>query len=604
MNNDMAKLMSVPIIMFLILFDPAIAWAHIPVDWAYYLTGPDNLNGTMSIVQTTIPQGKILSSVTQLKRGVVGSDNLHSRLLIHSDGSTISYVQRSFAGRREIYSLQLHVLGRKITGAINQNGQTNALHYKIHGANPRVYIMGNNLLNGVQALLDSLKGDSVQKEVVLYPMKGEWYRAILKPGRVRKWNTVRPISAIPVQLKLQSGGVTVSHLTLWCTPQQHFLLAMKEGPILITRSELPPSIVPQKTNVNQMKAFFTQSAGKIFVVHTHITTLGRSMLGTLTVPTNRSILGSILLIPGSGPTNRDGNNPYGLHDYIYKQLAYDLAKKGYAMLRYNKASISPATEKRPPSLSLKLYAEDAATWFVWMKKQKELRNSKFYLIGHSAGGVVALYAISMGLIHPYKLVLLACPGVRLGKILTSQMKYQAAIRNAPESEIKNINKNVKTLLFYIHSEHGETLKLNAGFMKKFPVSSFFTQTGILPLLKSEFAINPAHLIKQVRVPTLIVQGEKDIQVLPMNGTKLHEANLQYTRLLCLPNLSHDLTEVKNVNQVLNPAPPGTPLYSQLISVIADFLSTEPQRNLKETKCKNIYSTNDHIWMNKKSSGEL
>ncbi len=595
-NNDMAKLTSVLLIVFLILFDPAIACAGKSVEWVYHLTGPNDLNGTMSVVQ----RGKTLLSDTELQRGLVDIINLHSRLLRHPDGTTISYIQQEFSDKKKIYSLRLDVRGHKITGEIDRNEDKYTLHYLINGDKHGVYIMGNNLLNGVQALLASLKGNSVKKDLVLYPMKSEWYRTILKPGRIIRWNTLHPISAIPVQVKFQSRGVTVYRLTVWCTPKKHILLAMKEGAISIYRSDLTATIIRRMANVNQvsyMKVnqnhFLNKKAGNLSIIHAHIDILGRSMLGTLTLPKNRSIIGSILFIPGSGPTNKEGNNPYGMHDYIYKQLAYDLAEKGYAMLRYNKASISPATEKQPPLLSLKLYAEDAAAWFAWMKEQKALLNTKMYLFGHSAGGIVALYTVSTGLIHPNKLVLLESPGVPLKNVLTSQLKLQAEFHNAPESQIKSFSENIKVLSHYIYTEHSKTLQLPPDLLSKFPLASSFTQPDILPLLKSEFFINPVVLIKQVKIPTLIVQGEKDTQVLPMNGNKLHAANPEHSTLMCLPNLSHDLTDVTSLEQLLNPEPQGQPLDRHMISGIADYLSRGPQLHLTEAQCVSNYSGDGH-----------
>jgi len=298
--------------------------------------------------------------------------------------------------------------------------------------------------------------------------------------------------------------------------------------------------------------------------------MGRDMAGVLTIPRFGPIYGAILLIGGSGPTNMDGNNPLGLHDYIYKQLAYDFAANGYAMLRYNKASISPAVEINPPALTLQSYAEDAAAWFSLMEKQSSLHHLPMVLMGHSEGGLVALYAVHHGLIDPQKMVLLECPGAPLGKVVSSQMTYQAILRGENTSLIHQINKNVSILVNHIRKDKGDTLHFKDEFLRQFPLAEVFTQPGILPLLKSEFLANPERLIKGINIPTLIIQGDRDVQVLPWNGKRLQDANPGFATLLYINKMSHDLTMVSS-GDMLHPAPPGRRLDPVMIKSVISYL---------------------------------
>lgn len=562
---------------FFMLLSPVIAWAHALQAWEYHLSGPEGVSGTMTLRQQALLQGTLFSSKTELRQGLAQLEVLHSHILVQEEGNALSYDEQATSKGKELYSLHLQVRGRQITGTINRNGHTEPFHYHIDGPTPRVYLMGNSLLNGVQGLLYSLKGAGKQSKTVLFPAQGTWFRAVLQPEKLQRWNegSGHSIPVLPVKVAMEQNGHMVTSLQLWCTPKRHLLLAEKQGRVYIRRINFPATVAePAKLTGNpRLEAFFQGKAAQVTLRHLHLAAVGRKMAGILTLPRQLVVRGSILLIPGSGPTNANGNNPLGLHDDIYKQLAYELAEHGYAMLRYDKPSISPATTTHPPGLTLRRYAEAAAAWFSWLKKQKDLQNTQMIVMGHSAGGVVALYGIDAGLLHPDKLVLLESPGASLGKVLFSQMQYQAKLRGASESDQNAIKQNVNQLVASIKSGNGETLRLPEEFLKRFPLATAFTQSGFLPLFKSEFAAEPQQLMKAVRIPTLIIQGGEDIQVLPWNGNRLHDANPSHTRLAYIPHLSHDLTMASNDQERLDPAPPGRLLDDRMILDIAKFLST-------------------------------
>jgi predicted dienelactone hydrolase len=61
--------------------------------------------------------------------------------------------------------------------------------------------------------------------------------------------------------------------------------------------------------------------------------------GTLLVPQTTKPMPVVLIIAGSGPTDRDGNNPLGVKAQSYKLLAEGLAKNQIASLRYDKRGL-------------------------------------------------------------------------------------------------------------------------------------------------------------------------------------------------------------------------------------------------------------------------
>ena len=56
---------------------------------------------------------------------------------------------------------------------------------------------------------------------------------------------------------------------------------------------------------------------------------------TLNTPNGGSDV-AVLIVAGSGPTDRNGNSGQGLNSYAYKMLSDELIKGGVAVLRYDK----------------------------------------------------------------------------------------------------------------------------------------------------------------------------------------------------------------------------------------------------------------------------
>ena len=72
----------------------------------------------------------------------------------------------------------------------------------------------------------------------------------------------------------------------------------------------------------------------------------------------------VLIIPGSGPTDRDGNNPLGVKAAPYRLLAEALAENGVSTLRADKRGLfgSKAAIANPSDVTIADYASDAHQW--------------------------------------------------------------------------------------------------------------------------------------------------------------------------------------------------------------------------------------------------
>ncbi len=534
--------------------------------WHYQFQGPDSIHGDMTLSVQKSASDRIIAATTTLRQGAETIADITSDLQSHQNGSVIAYTENG-TGMGGAHSITLQLHGMTITGSLKKGSHIRALHARITGADPLVYILGNNLLNSLQAMLFGLNGNHPTHERVFMPLADRWFSAVLTPGKAQRWHEgAQPLMAIPVRITLDGAPL----LMLWCSPKHHDLLAMNQGPVSVTRKGFEDTALQAKPRTH-LDAFFAAQGNDVQLSNTHQVALGRNMLGVLSLPRTQKLRGAILLIPGSGPTNADGNTPLLPGDYIYKQLAYDLADHGYAMLRYNKPSISPAIEQHPPWLTLRGYAQAAAVWFSWMSKQKQFHHLPLVLMGHSEGGLIASYAVAHGLINPAQLVLLEAPGAPLANILATQMAYQARLAHKSLARIKIIKSDVNKLRQYILKAKGNTLQLPASFLKAFPFAHVFCQHNTLPLFKSEFSADPTNLIKMVRVPTLVIQGGNDIQVLPWNGKRLESANRKYVTLHAIPTMSHLLTAVHTKNTMINPAPPGKRLDRVMIGDLVGYL---------------------------------
>ena len=129
----------------------------------------------------------------------------------------------------------------------------------------------------------------------------------------------------------------------------------------------------------------------------------------------------VLLIAGSGPTDRDGNNS-GMKNNSLKMLAQELSKNGIASLRYDKRGIGSSRNAGPKEADLRFdnYVDDARGWILYLKN--ELKFNKIIVIGHSEGSLIGMIASQNKNVN--KFVSVAGAGQAADKILREQLKNQ------------------------------------------------------------------------------------------------------------------------------------------------------------------------------------
>ena len=125
---------------------------------------------------------------------------------------------------------------------------------------------------------------------------------------------------------------------------------------------------------------------------------GAPLQGTLVLPARRVGPGpALLLVQGSGPTDRDGNQPPALTTDLLSQLAGILAGFGIASLRYDKRGMhaNAASLPREPAalrefMRFEHVVDDAAAMLAALRKRPEIDPAQAGLFGHSEGGSIGL----------------------------------------------------------------------------------------------------------------------------------------------------------------------------------------------------------------------
>jgi len=277
--------------------------------------------------------------------------------------------------------------------------------------------------------------------------------------------------------------------------------------------------------------------------------------GTLTMPEDASgKIPVVLIIAGSGPTDRNGNSPQlQLRTNAYLELAEGLGKNGIASVRYDKRMVGASqTGNKESDLRFEDYVDDAVGLIQMLSSDE--RFSKVIVLGHSEGSLVGMLACHDEPIKGY--ISIAGAGERADKILTEQMK----------SKSETQQQHFKALL--------DTLKKGKTIDNIDPGLWFIARPTIQKYLMSWCRYDPQHEIKAVKVPALIIQGTTDLQVSTTNAEKLKKGKSD-AQLVIIPNMNHIMKEApadhdQNLATYNNP---DLPLKTELVSDIVKFINS-------------------------------
>ncbi|MBR0551111.1 alpha/beta fold hydrolase [Sphingomonadaceae bacterium LXI357] len=269
-----------------------------------------------------------------------------------------------------------------------------------------------------------------------------------------------------------------------------------------------------------------------------------------------------LIIPGSGPTDRDGNSPMGVRAGSLKLLAQGLAARGISSVRIDKRGMfgSKAAIADANKVTIGAYVDDVASWVSRIRDRTGA--PCVWVIGHSEGALVAL-AAGQKLDHLCGLVSLEGAGRPIGEVMREQLRSNPAAAAIVPDAMKAIDS----------LEAGRTVDVSG----MSPVVARMFNPAVQDYEIDLFHYDPARLAAKYDGPLLIVWGTRDIQVTKPDFDALTAAQ-PGAGTLVIPDMNHVLKSVASDARAANLATYANsdlPLADGLVDGVAAYIKAHP-----------------------------
>lgn len=291
-------------------------------------------------------------------------------------------------------------------------------------------------------------------------------------------------------------------------------------------------------------------------------TTGGTLAGTLLAPASGPRVPVVLIHPGSGPTDRDGNSPLlpGKNNSL-RLLAEGLAAHGIASLRIDKRGIgaSAGAAAAEANLRLETYIADAVGWLRWLRDER--RFDRIFVLGHSEGALIG--AVTAREAGPDGYISLEGTAERGSDVLRRQLRA-----HLPDPLARASDRVLAAL------ERGERVDSVP------PALYSLYRPSVQPYLISWFRYQPTAELGRLTMPVLIVKGTTDLQVGPADADRLHAAQ-PAARLLRIEGMNHVLKLVGGTLQEQLPSygDPSLPVAPALVEGVAAFVRAVAADNL-------------------------
>lgn len=267
--------------------------------------------------------------------------------------------------------------------------------------------------------------------------------------------------------------------------------------------------------------------------------------GTLTYTTTQSPL--VIWVHGSGNVDRNGNQGDLIKGNYIKQFRGALNNENISFFSYDKRTATAKNFKFLKGILYEDLVNDVKKVVAHFKN--DTRFNQIILIGHSQGSLTAMLALE----DIAKYISIAGPGNTIDKTMIAQIsKQNSALGEIAKAHFKEL------------SETGKIAQVNP-----FLASIFSKQN--LPFIASWAKYNPVNEIKKVTIPTLLINGTKDIQVKTEDAKLLHQAKPNAS-LVIINNMNHVLKHIeKDADNMKSYYSPDYALSKELITTIVGFI---------------------------------
>jgi pimeloyl-ACP methyl ester carboxylesterase len=279
-----------------------------------------------------------------------------------------------------------------------------------------------------------------------------------------------------------------------------------------------------------------------------------AIYGTLMMPPSAKIPPVVLIVAGSGPTDRDGNSPLlpGKNDAL-KLLASALSSRGIASLRFDKRGIaaSAAAMTAEKDIRFDTYIDDAAGWIKMLARGR--RFGRVTVAGHSEGSLIGMIAAQRGGVGAY--VSLEGAGRPASTVIREQLRPALTPELLAQAD---------TIIAQLNAG-----KVYSGAIP--PELQSLFHASIQPYLISWFKYDPAVEIGKLKIPVTIVQGTADVQVTMADAEALKSGD-PGASLVVVPGMNHVLKISPDVSSqaaiIAGYTNPNLPVASQVINAVA------------------------------------
>jgi len=272
--------------------------------------------------------------------------------------------------------------------------------------------------------------------------------------------------------------------------------------------------------------------------------------GTLLLPESDQQPNLVLIIPGSGPTDRNGNQPMMSNNSL-KYLAQGLQQRGIASFRYDKRVIPLMRQGdfQEQEVQFNDFIDDARQVLRFFRNKDTF--NKIFILGHSQGSLVGMVAAKDGCDG---FISVAGAGQSIDRVVLDQLSLQlpGAVPGASESF--------------------NTLK-KTGRVENFPqeLSTIF-RPSLQSFMCQWMSYDPVEILASLTIPALIINGTSDLQVSEQEAflLKKNTPNAEFSLIL---NMNHVLKiiEEKGLANGKSYNDPNLPVSEELLEKITEFI---------------------------------